>query len=148
MKINSINTNNSFTAKISRNWDGVGESRKKDVVDSYNSAIRGIVEKRNQALELDTFMNSKEVKPLLKKLPKEDLVNINQYYYPSCDELDEQTPILKYIPREDASHDKIFYTTINPNPSFLEFSEVRSENGKLNKEGITNWLKGLAEFFS
>ncbi|MBQ8635402.1 hypothetical protein IJ425_04545 [bacterium] len=147
MKITSINSNYNFTARITRNWDGVGELSQKEVVNTYNSAIKSIAEKRDQALELDEFMSSKEVKPLLKKLPKQDMVNINQGYYASSDETDEETPTLEYIAREDSSHDKIFYTTINPNPNFLEFREVRTSEGKLNKKGITEWLKQLGEFF-
>jgi len=140
MKINPISTTN-FKARISRNWDGVGETSKRDTVREFDSAINQLKERKQQVLELDEFMNSDEVKPLLKSLPRKDLVNINNNY---C----TQPPSLEYITRERKSQDKIFYTTINPKPMFLTLSETRTPDGTLDKKGITEWLVRMNEFFN
>ena len=76
MIINSINGNANFKAKLKRNWDGVAQETKAEVLATYDNAINEIKIKRVQAAELDAFMHSDEVKPLLEQLPKKDMVNI------------------------------------------------------------------------
>ena len=125
-------SNISFGALITRNFDGVCAQR--------------LMKQKEQAFELDSFMNTKEVKQLAKQLPKKDIVDIQQSV--DHDKQEDSITGLQYIVRDDKSIDKLFKTTIHPEKrDDLAFEQVRKEDGSLNKEGIMGWLNHLVEFF-
>lgn len=139
-------SNISFGAQITRNFDGVCSDTAQKVVDGYDKEIQKLIKQRDNAIELDTFMNSKEVKQLTKQLPKKDLVDIQQSIY--HDRNEDSITGVQYVVRDDKSWDKLFKTTIHPEKrDDLAFEQVRKEDGSLNKEGILGWLNHLVEFF-
>ena len=146
MKVQMLGVN--FKARVSRNWDGMNTETRTQSMLSYDEAIAKIEEKKSQAMELDKFVCSKEVEPLIRNLPKKDLLNIKHPHY--IDEFysaDEQTS-LEYIPRNSKSQKRAFYSSINPHQlSTLKFTHVRKADGSLNKDGIIGWLGYLNDFF-
>lgn len=137
--------NISFRAQVTRNFDGVASENSEKVIAGYDKEIQKLLKQKNDAVELDTFMSSHEVKEYTKLLPKKDFVDIRQ----SVDNDKENIPAnLQYVVRDDNSLHKLFKTTIHPEKrDDLAFSELRKEDGSLNKEGIMGWLNHLVEFF-
>lgn len=139
-------SNISFCAQITRNFDGVCSENSQKVIAGYDKEIQKLIKKRDEASELDTFMNSKEVKQLTKQLPKKDIVDIQQSVY--NDKIEDCFTGVQYVVRDDKSWDKLFKTTIHPEKrDDLAFQQVRKDDGTLNKEGILGWLNHLVEFF-
>ena len=66
-------SNISFGALITRNYDGVCAQTSQKVIEGYDKEIQKLLKQKEQAVELDSFMNTKEVKQLAKKLPKKDI---------------------------------------------------------------------------
>ena len=146
MNINPLGV--SFTARVSRNWNGITSENRAQVVKSYDEAIAKIQDKKNEALELDKFMSSKEVQPLVAKLPRKDLLNIKHPQYVDEFYSAETQPSLEYIPRNSNSLKRVFYSSVNPHQlSTLQYDNVRKTDGSLNKEGIIGWLSYLNDFF-
>ena len=140
-------SNISFGALITRNFDGVGAQTSQKVMAGYDKEIQKLLKQKEQALELDSFMNTKEVKQLAKKLPKKDIIDIQQSV--DHDKLEDSITGLQYVVRDDKSFDKLFKVTIHPEKrDDLAFEQVRKEDGSLNKEGIMGWLNHLVEFFT
>ena len=108
MNINLLGVN--FGARSTRNWDGVRSDNRSQVVKSYDDAIAKIQEKRDEAVELDKFISSKEIQPLISKLPRKDIVNIKYPAYVDEFYSSEETQTLEYIPRNSKSLQKCFYS--------------------------------------
>ena len=105
MNISPIN----FTAKISRNWDGVYSQDTKQVIAEYDKSIQAIQTKREEFLELDRFMKSKEIKPYLQNLPAKDKINIVTNDNEEENQSESKTK-LEYLAMSDSSIYKIFST--------------------------------------
>ena len=146
MKLNAINT--CFKARVSRNWDGSCSETRNQSMMSYDEAITKIESKKAEAIELDKFICSKEVQPIIGALPKKDLLNIKHPTYIDEFYSSENESTLEYIPRNSNSLKRTFYSSIHPHQlSTLKFSNVRKQDGTLNKEGIIGWLSYLNDFF-
>ena len=138
----------SFGARISRNWDGMNSENRTQSMMSYDEAIAKIQAKKQEAVELDKFICSKEIQPLVAKLPRKDLLNIKHPTYIDEFYSSENESSLEYIPRNSNSLKRAFYSSVNPHQlSTLRYDEVRKADGSLNKDGIVGWLKYLNDFF-
>lgn len=140
-------SNINFCAQITRNFDGVCSENSQKVIAGYDKEIQKLVKQRDNAIELDTFMNSKEVKQLTKQLPQKDIVDIQQSV--EHEKIEDSMTGLRYVIRDNKSFDKMFKTIAHTEKEDdLSFEKVRKDDGSLNKEGILSWLNNLVEFFS
>ena len=110
------------------------------MVRKYDEQILKIQKQRARAIELDTFMRTdKTVKELIKQLPKEDTVEMVNNFCAYCNgddcELEMEDMALMYCSDTIGEHSGKDGT----------FIQIQDEKGEIDKKGIVEWLKGIAE---
>jgi len=138
-----------FTAKITRNWDGRQSETREQLTHSYDLEIQTIQKQKEKIIELDKFMHSSEIKPLLEKLPKRDIVDIQDNTFLNGYNSNEKEIFLEYMPMTEATNKKAFNGSSRIQTWHLGmYGQIWTEDGTLNKKGIKIWLNKLANFMS
>lgn len=158
MQVNSINLTN-FSGKVVRrnllqngSLNDKKEMSKKDVDKTYETAIKDIQEQHKHAVELDEFMNSKEVKKEVAKLPENVNIQICNLYNDRY--IDKPHPSNGHkVAIQDVS--AIYDNEFNHNReienrkvSSMSCIRVQKEDGTINKKLIMKWIKSLQEYFN
>lgn len=114
------------------------ETKFSEMVKSYDDQIAKIQQQKVRAIELDTFMRTdKTVQELVKKLPKEDTLEMVNNFCAYCHGDDSE------LEMEDLS--LLYVSERLDNPSEMESFEVQNPKGEIDKKGIIDWLKDLLE---
>ena len=114
--------------------------RKKQIAREYGARIAKLLQEKQTVLEIDEFLNSKEAKATLNKLPKEDIINIS-------------------TPKNENEAFSLTYqdSTVFNRLTLQEFEDWKGsemdvffpikKDGTLDKKGIIKWINKTVEFF-
>lgn len=134
----------SFCAKTAINYKTekkkATSQSKSQIAREYDARIAKLLQEKQTVLEIDEFLNSKEAKATLNKLPKEDIINI------STPKNENETFSLTY---QDS--------TVFNRLTLQEFEDWKGsemdvffpikKDGTLDKKGIIKWINKTVEFF-